>query len=134
MRTCSHGEPDNSAEDFIINNPKGIIRSKPKQTSRAVRGSANTNKKLQQAVTAPGQQKVSDYYFIDPADINNVNYLPDLVTSHAAANVCIVIASDESLEGPEHVSSPSSETQIFEYPNVSPIVSDDECIVLADSD
>ena len=99
-----------------------------------MRGSANTNKKLQRAATAPGQQKVSDYYFINPADINNVNYLPDLVTSHAAANVCIVITSDESLEGPEHVSSPSSEMQIFEYPNVSPIVSDDECIVLADSD
>ena len=99
-----------------------------------MRGSANTNKKLQRAATALGQQKVTNYYFIDPADINNVNYLPDLVTSHAAANVCIVITSDESLKGPEHVSSPSSETQIFEYHNVSPIVSDDECIVLADSD
>ena len=134
MRTCSRGELDNLAEDFIINNLKCIIRSKPKQTSCAVRGSANTNKKLQQAATAPGQQKVSNYYFIDPADINNVNYLPDLVTSHAAANVCIVITSDESLKGPEHVSSPLSEMQIFEYPNVSSIVSDDECIVLADSD
>ena len=134
MRTRSHGEPDNSAEDFIINNLKCIIRSKPKWTSCAVRGSANTNKKLQWAATAPGQQKVSDYYCNDPADINNVNYLPDLVTSHASANVCIVITSDESLEGPEHVSSPSSETQIFEYPNVLPIVSDNECIVLADSD
>ena len=57
MRTHSHGEPDNSAEDFIINNPKCIIRSKPKQTSCAVRGSANTNKKLQRAVTAPWQKK-----------------------------------------------------------------------------
>ena len=47
MRTHSHGEPDNLAEDFIVNNLKRIIRSKPKQTSHAVRGSANTNEKLQ---------------------------------------------------------------------------------------
>ena len=47
MRTHSHAEPDNSAEDFIINNPKHIIRLKPKQTLHAVRGSAKTNKKLQ---------------------------------------------------------------------------------------
>ena len=70
-------------------------------------------------MTALGQQKVSDYYFINPTDINNVNYLPDLVTSHAAANVCIVITSNESLKGPEHIYSPSSEMQISEYPNVS---------------
>ena len=64
----------------------------------------NRNRKLQRAANALGQQKVSDYFFIDPADINNVNYLLDLVTSHAAADVCIVITSNESLDGPKHVS------------------------------
>ena len=134
MKTCSQGEADTSADDFIINQPKRVIHARPKATSHAVRTSANSHK-LHRAASAPGQQKVSDY-FIDPTDIKNENYLPDLVRNWAPLPVCIVISSDtssQSLDGPEHVSTTSSETQVFEYPNISPIVSDDECVVIADS-
>ena len=134
MRTCSQGEADTSADDFIINQPKCVIRARPKATFCAVRTSANS-RKLHRAASAPGQQKVSNY-FIDPTEIKNENYLPDLVRNRAPPPVCIVISSDtssQSLDGPEHVSTPSSETQVFEYPNILPIVSDNECIVIADS-
>ena len=136
MKTRSQTVSDTSADNFIIDKPKRVILSKPKATSCAVKSSANA-KKLQRTATAPGQQKVSDFYYVDPSDINNVNYLPDLVRNRTPTpprpHVCIVISSDESLEGPYHVSSPSSETQVFEYPNLSPIVSEDECVVIADS-
>ena len=136
MKTRSKTVANTSADNFIIDKPKCVIWSKPKATSHAVKSSVNA-KKLQRAATAPGKQKVSDFYYVDPSDINNVNYLLDLVRNRTSTPprppVCIVISSDESLEGPYHVSSPSSETQVFEYPNVSPIVSEDECVVIADS-
>ena len=132
MRTRSQGD---SSDDFIIDRPKRVIRQKPKGTSRAVR-TPQQSRKLQTAATAPGQKKVSDYYFVDPMDINNVSYFPDLVNTGVPQPVCIVISDDSqsSLEGPKHVSSPSSDTQVFEYPNLSPIASDVECVVIADSE
>ena len=123
MKTRSQTVADTSADDFIIDKPKHVIRYKPKATSCAVKFSANA-KKLQRAATAPGQQKVSDFYYVDPSDINNVNYLLDLVRNRTPTPPRPLTY---------HVSSPSSETQVFEYPNVSPIVSEDECIVVTDS-
>ena len=83
----------------------------------------------------PGQQKVSDYYYVDPRDIHNVEYLPDLPEINIPAPVCIVISDDSSvsLEGPTHVSSPASDTRVFEFPNLSPIACDDDCVIIADS-
>ena len=78
MKARSQTVADTSADNFIIDKPKCVIWSKPKATSCAVKSSVNA-KKLQRAATAPGQQKVSDFYYVNPSDINNVNYLPDLV-------------------------------------------------------
>ena len=43
---------------------------------------------------------------MDPMDINNVSYLPDMVNTGVPQPVCIVISDDSqsSLEGPKHVS------------------------------
>ena len=70
-------------------------------------------------------------------DITNENYLPDLSEINIPAPVVIVISDDlsVSLEGPTHVSSPTSDTQIFEFPNLSPFhLMIDECVIIADSD
>ena len=135
MRTQSQGD---SSNDFIIDRPKRVIRQKPKGTSHAVRTPQQPQQSwnLQKAANAPGQKKVSDYYFVDPMDINNVSYLLDLVNTGVPQPVCIVISdgSQLSLEGPKHVSSPSSDTQVFEYPNLLPIASDIKCIAIADSE
>ena len=138
MKTRSQG--DMSSDDFIIDRPrmKHIIQSKPKSISHAVKSMANTHK-LQRAADAPGQKKVSNYYFINQADVHNENYLPDWARNQSQPTpVCIVISSDdsyESLKGPDHVLMPSSDTKVFEYPNLSPVLSDDdECIVIADTE
>ena len=81
MKTRSQTVANTSADNFIIDKPKHVIWSTPKATSHAVKSSVNA-KKLQRTATAPGQQKVSDFYYVDPSDINNVKYLPDLVRNH----------------------------------------------------
>ena len=128
MRTRSKGEPDSSCE-FLIEKKKPAkttVAKKGRPTVRVGRGGIRANKLLQRAASAPGQQTVRDY-FVDPMDITNENYLPDLSEINIPAPVVIVISDDSSvsLEGPTQVSSPTSDTQIFEFPNLSPIPSDD---------
>ena len=67
---------------------------------------------------------------MDPNNINNVSYLPDLVRSDVPPLICVTISDDSEIEAPTHVSSPSSETQVFDYPNLSPINHDDSDIVV----
>ena len=136
MKTQSQGEADTSSDDFLINRRRPIKKLKvtPRPNSRSSAASRKSGL-LARAASAPGQQKVSDYYFVDPTDIKNVGYLPDLVVENVPPPVCIVISDESvSLEGPTHVSSPASDTQVFDYPNLSPIVPDISCIVIADSD
>ena len=110
----------------------------PTEAERYIPCCSNTSTKQKTANSChcSRSKKVSDYYFVDPMDINNVSYLPDLVNTGVPQPVCIVISDDSqsSLEGPKHVSSPLSDTQVFEYPNLLPIASDIECVVIADSE
>ena len=135
MKTRSHGETD-SMDDFIINK-KPRRQSQLASTKKVGSGGHVTKnqKMLNRAATAPGQTRVSDFYYIDPNNINNENYSPDLVMSGAKEiPVCIVTSNDSyENEGPVNVSSPASHTQVFEHPDLSPIHFDDECIVTVDS-
>ena len=123
-------------DDFIINK-KPRRQSQLESTKKVGSGSRVTKnqKMLNRAATAPGQTRVSDFYYIDPNNINNENYLPDLVMSGAKEiPVCIVISDDSyENEGPVNVSLLASHTQVFEHPDLSPIHFDDECIVIVDS-
>ena len=67
---------------------------------------------------------------MDPNNINNVSYIPDLVRSDVPPPICITVSDNSEIEGPAHVSSPSSDTQVFDYPNLSPINHDDSIIVV----
>ena len=67
---------------------------------------------------------------MDPGNIDNVSYFPDLVRSDVPPPICVTISNDSELEGPNHVSSPSSQIQVFNYPNLSPINHDDLIIVV----
>ena len=86
---------------------------------------------LSRIAATPGQKKVSDFYYMDPNNINNVSYLPDLVRSDVPPPICITISDESENEGPTHVSSPSSDTQVFDYLNLSPI-NDDNSIIIVD--
>ena len=127
MRTRSHGDVDTSADEFLINQPcrqlnklKVDIRKKLTKRQRI----------LNRIAQSPRQKKVSDFYYVDPSNIDNVSYLPDLVRSDVPPPICVTISDDSELEGPNHVSSPSSQTQVFHYPNLSPINHDDSIIVV----
>ena len=127
MRTQSHGDVDMSVDEFLINQacrrpnkPKVVIRKKLTKRQRI----------LNRIAQSQHQKKVSDFYYMDPSNIDNVSYLPDLVRSDVPPAICVTISDDSELEGPNHVSSPSSQTQVFDYPNLSPINHDDLIIVV----
>ena len=131
---------DNSSDAFMIDRPRRTAAAKPKRSPKLQVVTRN-QRILNRAATAPGQRKVSDFYFVDPNDSNNVEYLPDIEhdVTFATRDVpcsCTIVISDDSTvsqsEGPRHVSSPTLDTQMFDYPMLSPINSI-ECIVITDS-
>ena len=65
--------------------------------------------------------------------MSNENYLPDLVRSKETPVVILISDDSDENDGPVDVLSLASHTQVFEHPNLSPIHSDDECIVIRDS-
>ena len=78
---------------------------------------------------------------MDPSDSSNSEYLPDIehnvtfATRDVPCSCTIVISDDLTVspnEGPRHVSSLTSDTQMFDYLMLSPINSF-ECIVIIDS-
>ena len=78
---------------------------------------------------------------MDPNDSSNLEYLPDIEhdVTFATRDVpcsCTIVISDKSTvspnEGPRHVLSSTSDTQMFDYLMLSPINSI-ECIVITDS-
>ena len=136
-------EPENdensSADAFMIDRPvKKAVQRKVSPKKKAV---TRSQKILNRAANAPGQRRVSDFYFVDPNDSNNMEYLPDIehnvtfATREVPCNCTIVISDHSNVsqnEGPRDVSSPTSDTQMFDYPMLSPINSI-ECIVITDS-
>ena len=154
---------NSSADDFIINKPPAkkpkVITAKKHHTLAYV---TRSRKILTRAVAAQGQKKVSNYFFnqqfVDPNDSENSNYLPDLVqwkeevividsdsddkcTCTCTANPEVNII-DPNDSGPVFVSSPASNTQMFEHPSLSPVGSrstppnhgdTNDCIVIVDS-
>ena len=132
---------DNSSDAFMIDRPRRTaVATKPKKTPK-LQVVTRHQRILNRAATAPGQRKVSDFYFVDPNDSSNLEYLPDIEhdVTFATRDVpcsCTIVISDESTvspnEGPRHVSSLTSDTQMFDYPMLSPINSI-ECIVITDS-
>ena len=136
-------EPENdensSADAFMIDRPvKKAVQRKVSPTKKAV---TRSQKILNRAASAPGQRRVSDFYFVDPNDCNNMEYLPDIehnvtiATREVPCNCTIVISDHSNVsqnEGPRDVSSPTSDNQMFDYPMLSPINSI-ECIVITDS-
>ena len=130
MKTRSQGEAD-LMDDFLINRaprqPATVIK-------KVVSGHVTKSwKLLQRMATAPGQRRVSDFYYIDPNNVSNENYLPDLVRSKETPVVILISDDSDENYGPVDVSLPASHTQVFEHPNLSLIHSDDECIVIHDS-
>ena len=131
---------DNSSDAFMIDRPRKTAAAKLKRSPKLQ--VVNRNQRiLNRAASAPGQRKVSDFYFVDPNDSNNLEYLPDIEhdVTFATRDVpcsCTIVISDDSTvsqsEGPRHVSSPTLDTQMFDYPMLSPINSI-ECIVITDS-
>ena len=131
---------DNSSDAFMIDRPRRTAAAKPK-CSPKLQVVTRNQRILNRAATAPGQRKVSDFYFVDPNDSNNVEYLPDIehdvtfATRDLPCSCTIVISDDSTVgqsEGPRHVSSPTLDSQMFDYPMLSPINSI-ECIVITDS-
>ena len=124
MEMRSYGEAD-SMDNFIINRCQCSAPKKAVSTGHVMKG----KKMLQWAANKKGQKRVSDFFYND--------YLPDLITSKKEPPECIVLSSDsddKENSGPVHVSSPSLDTQVFnDHPNLSPIRSDDECIIIGDS-
>ena len=130
MKTRSHGEAD-SMDDFLINRPP---RRPATVSKNVVSGRVSKSQKLLQRVaTALGQRRVSDFYYIDPNNMSNENYLPDLVRSKETPVVILISDDSDENDRPVDVSLPASHTQVFEHPNLSPIHLDDECIVIRDS-
>ena len=132
---------DNSSDAFMIDHPRRTaVATKPKNTTK-LQVVTRHQRILNRAATAPGQRKASDFYFVDPNDSSNIEYFPDIEhdVTFATRDVpcsCTIVISDELTvspnEGPRHVSSPTSDTQMFDYPMLSPINSI-ECIVITDS-
>ena len=124
----------------MIDRPRKTAAAKLKRSPKLQVVTRN-QRILNRAASAPGQRKVSDFYFVDPNDSNNLEYLPDIEhdVTFATRDVpcsCTIVISDDSTvsqsEGPRHVSSPTLDTQMFDYPMLSPINSI-ECIVITDS-
>ena len=133
MKTRSQGEAEStSMDDFIINRPRksSAATIKKQATSRLSRAA----KALNRAAAAPGQRRVSNFYYIDPNNVKNEDYLPELEMSDEPP-ACIILSDSNENEGPMEVSSPASHTQVFEHPNLSPIgnKSDDDCLIIESS-
>ena len=134
-----NNENSSAADAFIIDRPvKKSVQRKVTPRKEVV---TRSQKILNRAASAPGQRRVSDFYFVDPNDSNNMEYLPDIehnvtiATREVPCNCTIVISDHSNVsqnEGPRDVSSPTSDTQMFDYPMLSPINSI-ECIVITDS-
>ena len=93
MKTRSHGEAD-LIDDFLINRPP---RQPATVSKNVVSGHVTKSRKLLQRVaTAPGQRRVSDFYYTDPNNMSNENYLPDLVRSKETP--VVILISDDSDE------------------------------------
>ena len=130
---------DNSSDAFMIDHPRRTAAAKPNHTPKLQVVTRN-QRILNQAATAPGQRKVSDFYFVDPNDSSNLEYLRDIEHDVTAKRdvpcSCTIVISDDltvsQSEGRRHVSSPTSDTQMFDYPMLSPINSI-ECIVMTDT-
>ena len=132
---------DNSSDAFRIDRPRRTaVAAKPKNTPK-LQVVTRHQRILNQAATAQGQRKLSHFYFVDPNDSSNLEYLPDIEhdVTFATGDVpcsCTIVISDKSPvspnEGPRHVSSPTSDTQMFDYPMLSPINSFED-IVITDS-
>ena len=128
-------DENSSADAFMIDRP--VKKSVQRKVAKKKKVVTRSQRVLSRAASAPGQRRVSDFYFVDPNDSNNMEYLPDIehnvtiATREVPCN-CTIVISDESNEGPRDVSSPTSDTQMFDYPMLSPINSI-ECIVITDS-
>ena len=123
MKTRSHGEAD-SMDDFMISRCQCSAPKKAVSTGRVMKG----RRMLQRAANEKGQKRVSNFFYND--------YLPDLITPKKEPEYIVLSSDSDDKEnsGPVHVSSPSSDTQVFnDHPNLSPIHSDDECIIIGDS-
>ena len=130
-----------SAEDFIINKNKPTKPSKARK--RRGRGHKRTVPKkqrlLQQAANAKGQRTVRDFFltedeesdlvrqffFIDEGGDENIRgQSPIVIDSSSSDCVPIVIMQTGGFDGsgPVNVSSPLSDTQVFDdHPSQSPI-------------
>ena len=133
MKTRSQGEAEStSMDDFIINRPRksSAATTKKRATSHLSRGA----KELNRAAAAPGQRRVNNFYFIDPNNVKNEEYLPELEMSDKPP-VCIILSDSNENEGPMEESFLASHTQVFEHPNLSPIgnKSDDDCFIIESS-
>ena len=132
---------DNSPDASTIDRPRRIaVAAKPKNTLKLQVVTRN-QRILNRAATVLGQRKVSNFYFMDPNDSSNLEYLPDIehdvtfATRDVPCSCTIVISDDLTVspnEGPRHIPSPTSDTQMFDYPMLTPINSI-ECIVITDS-
>ena len=133
MKTRSQGEAESTLmDDFIINRPRKLsAATTKKRASSHLSGGA---KALNRAAAAPGQRRVSDFYYIDPNNVKNEDYLPELEMSDEPP-VCIILSDSNENGGPMEVSSPASHTQVFEHPNLSPIgnKSDNDCFIIESS-
>ena len=135
MKTRSQGEAEStSMDDFIINKPRKLSATTAKKRATPTSHLSRGTKALNRAAAAPGQRRVSDFYYIDPNNVKNEDYLPELEMSDEPP-VCIILSDSNENEGPMEVSSPASHTQVFEHPNLSPIgnKSDDDCFIIESS-
>ena len=125
-----HTAYHSSTSDYFKPRKSSAATTEKQATSCLSRGA----KALNRAAAAPGQRRVSDFYYIDPNNVKNEDYLRELEMSDEPP-VCIVLSDSNENEGPMEVSSPASHTQVFEHPNLSPIgnKSDDDCFIIESS-
>ena len=137
--TRAEQEPvkDDSAEDFIINKTKP---SKPKKRKAGVRRRTVPKKQrlLQQAAQATGQRTVRDFFLTgdeesqvegqffcncnESGDGNIRVQSPIVIDSSSDCPMFIMDTSGFDQSGPINVSSPHSDTQVFDsHPSQSPI-------------
>ena len=87
MKTRSQGEAESTLmDDFIINRPRksSAARTKKQGTSHLSRGA----KALNRAAAAPGQRRVSNFYYIDPNNVKYEDYLLELEMSDEPPVFC----------------------------------------------
>ena len=129
-----------SAEDFIINKPTKPSKARKRRGRVNKRTVPKKQRLLQQAANAKGQRTVRDYFLTEDEESEVVRQFffgsdeggdenirvqsPIVIDSSSSDCVPIVIMQtggfDES--GPVNVSSPLSDTQVFDdHPSQSPI-------------